>query len=92
MSSRDAGAGAALDHHDGETPNWRNRRLQGGDWSTPAEAKDRQKRADKTLSVRLTEAELAEFDAQIATLGLNQLGGGGVLESATKITSISRAS
>ncbi|WP_227420022.1 DNA mobilization endonuclease VirD1/MobC family subunit [Roseitranquillus sediminis] len=61
-----------MDKHDGETPDWRNRRLQGGNWSGPEATTDRPRRADKTLSVRLTEAELAEFDAQIAPLGLKR--------------------
>ena len=61
-----------MDQHDDETPNWRNRRLQGGNWSEPAAAQDRHQRADRTLSIRLTEAELAEFDAQIAPLGLKR--------------------
>jgi type IV secretion system T-DNA border endonuclease VirD1 len=43
----------------------------GGRWQDP-EAARKEPRADKTLSVRLTEAELAEFDAQIAGLGLNR--------------------
>jgi type IV secretion system T-DNA border endonuclease VirD1 len=47
------------------------RRMIGGRWQDP-EAVRKEPRADKTLSVRLTEAELAEFDAQIAGLGLNR--------------------
>ena len=50
---------------------WTSRRMKGGDWADP-DAVAQPKRADKTVSVRLTEAELAEFDAQIATLGLNR--------------------
>jgi type IV secretion system T-DNA border endonuclease VirD1 len=42
-----------------------------GRWQDPERAK-REPRADRTISVRLTEAELAEFDAQIAGLGLNR--------------------
>lgn len=47
------------------------RRMIGGRWQDP-EAARKEPRADKTLSVRLTEAELAEFDAQIEGLGLNR--------------------
>lgn len=50
---------------------WKSRRMKGGDWVDPA-ARKQVNRADKTVSVRLTEAELAEFDAQIAVLGLNR--------------------
>lgn len=45
--------------------------MKGGDWVDP-DAEPSTVRADKTISVRLTEAELAEFDAQIARLGLNR--------------------
>ncbi len=57
----------------GETPkpDWKDRRMKGGDWVDPAAAKSVQ-RADRTIAVRLTEAELAEFDAQIAELGLKR--------------------
>lgn len=47
------------------------RRMLRGRWQDPAEAQ-REPRADKTLSVRLTEAELAELDAQIDGLGLTR--------------------
>ena len=52
-------------------PNWKNRRMKGGDWVDPAAVRPVQ-RADRTIAVRLTEAELAEFDAQIAVLGLKR--------------------
>lgn len=52
-------------------PAWKNRRMQGGDWVDP-EAELLAVRADKTISVRLTEAELAEFDTQIARLGIKR--------------------
>ena len=50
---------------------WQNRRMIRGKWQDPEAAKKEQ-RADRTISVRLTEAELAELDAQIAGLGLNR--------------------
>ena len=52
-------------------PAWRGRRMIGGRWQDPEKAK-KVPRADRTLSVRLTEAELAELDAQIEGLGLNR--------------------
>lgn len=52
-------------------PNWHERRLIGGRWQDPAKTK-KAPRADRTISVRLTEAELAELDAQIDGLGLNR--------------------
>ncbi|MDO5757201.1 MAG: DNA mobilization endonuclease VirD1/MobC family subunit [Rhodobacterales bacterium] len=52
-------------------PDWKNRRMKSGDWVDPGTVKSVQ-RADKVVTVRLTEAELAEFDAQIAVLGLNR--------------------
>jgi type IV secretion system T-DNA border endonuclease VirD1 len=42
-----------------------------GRWRDPEAAK-KAPRADKLLSVRVTEAELAELDAQIAALGLKR--------------------
>lgn len=54
-----------------ETPVWKKRRMKGGTWVDPDEPKPKQ-RADRVIAVRLTEAELAEFDAQIAALGLNR--------------------
>jgi type IV secretion system T-DNA border endonuclease VirD1 len=52
-------------------PDWRERRMIGGRWQEPEKAK-KAPRADRTLSVRLTEAELAELDVRIAGLGLNR--------------------
>ena len=54
-----------------QTPAWKNRVMKGGDWVDP-DAEPAPVRADKTISVRLTEVELAEFDAQIAVLGINR--------------------
>lgn len=52
---------------------WSGRALKRGRWTDVGEGSAAApKRADKTLSVRLTAAELAEFDAQIATLGLKR--------------------
>lgn len=42
-----------------------------GRWQDPEKAK-KEPRADRTISVRLTEAELAEFDEQIKDPGLNR--------------------
>lgn len=42
-----------------------------GKWQDPEAAK-KEPRADRTISIRLTEAELAELDAQIAALDLNR--------------------
>ncbi len=47
------------------------RRMVRGRWQDPEQAK-KEPRADKTISMRLTEAELAELDAQIEGLGLNR--------------------
>jgi type IV secretion system T-DNA border endonuclease VirD1 len=52
-------------------PAWRDRRMIGGRWQNAEKAR-KEPRADKMLSVRLTEAELAELDAQIEGLGLNR--------------------
>jgi len=52
---------------------WSHRALKRGRWTDVGDgAAAAPRRADKTLSVRLTEAELVEFDAQIATLGLKR--------------------
>ena len=53
------------------TPAWKSRHMKGGDWVDPSK-ENRISRADQTVSVRLTEAELAEFDAQIAVLGIKR--------------------
>lgn len=54
-----------------DAPAWTNRQMKSGDWVDP-DAEPPAVRADKTISVRLTEAELAEFDAQIAQLGIKR--------------------
>lgn len=56
-----------------ETPaaDWKSRRMKGGDWIDPAAVR-RKARAEKTVSVKMTEAELAEFDAQIAIAGIKR--------------------
>ena len=54
-----------------QPPAWKKRVMKGGDWVDP-DAEPAPVRADKTISVRLTEAELAEFDAQIARLGIKR--------------------
>ena len=52
-------------------PPWPNRRFSGGSWrsdtSNPAS-----KRAEKTVSVKMTETELAAFDEAIARAGLKR--------------------
>lgn len=50
---------------------WRNRRMIRGRWRDP-EAARTGPRVDKTISIKLTEAELEAFDMQIATLGLKR--------------------
>ena len=54
-----------------KTPAWKNRVMKGGDW-VEGSAQRPAPRADKVVTVRLTEAELAEFDAQIAQLGIKR--------------------
>lgn len=56
---------------DGDASGWQDRRMIRGKWQDPEAAK-KEPRADRTISVRLTEAELAELDAQIDGLGLNR--------------------
>ncbi len=56
---------------DDKTPDWKTRRMRGGDW-VDTSVPTTKLRADKTVSVKMTEAELAEFDAQIAKVGLNR--------------------
>lgn len=51
---------------------WSQRRMLRGKWRTPDPATGKLTRADKIVSVRLTEAELTEFDAQIVALGLTR--------------------
>ncbi|HRO10013.1 DNA mobilization endonuclease VirD1/MobC family subunit [Amaricoccus sp.] len=63
-SSKSAAAG-------GDASGWQDRRMIRGKWQDPDAAK-KEPRADRTISVRLTEAELAELDAQIEGLGLNR--------------------
>lgn len=63
-----AGKSAATE---GAASGWSDRRMIRGKWQNPEAAK-KEPRADRTISIRLTEAELAELDAQIAGLGLNR--------------------
>lgn len=53
------------------SPEWHGRRMIRGKWQGPEAAK-KEPREDRTFSVRLTAAELAEFDAQVSTLGLKR--------------------
>ncbi|MBB5224518.1 type IV secretion system T-DNA border endonuclease VirD1 [Amaricoccus macauensis] len=63
-AGKSAGAG-------GDASGWQDRRMIRGKWQDPEAAK-KEPRADRTISVRLTEAELAELDAQISGLSLNR--------------------
>ncbi len=54
-----------------QPPEAAERRMIRGRWQDPERAK-KEPRADRTFSVRLTEAELAELDAQIEGSGLNR--------------------
>ena len=54
-----------------ETEPWKSRRLIRGRWRDPGAQSDGG-RADKTISVKLTEAELEAFDAQIEAAGLKR--------------------
>ena len=56
---------------DDRAAKWKTRHMKGGDW-VDAAAPVQKPRAEKTVSVKMTEAELAEFDAQIATLGIKR--------------------
>jgi type IV secretion system T-DNA border endonuclease VirD1 len=50
---------------------WKSRRMESGDWTDDAKS-DKPQRVEKPVSVKLTEAELAEFDEAIARLGLKR--------------------
>ncbi|WP_435171620.1 DNA mobilization endonuclease VirD1/MobC family subunit [Falsirhodobacter sp. 1013] len=50
---------------------WKKRRMIGGQWTDP-DAVTSKAVVTKTISVKLTEAELAEFDAQIDALGIKR--------------------
>ncbi|MCF3931797.1 DNA mobilization endonuclease VirD1/MobC family subunit [Acuticoccus sp. M5D2P5] len=52
-------------------PTWPNRRFSGGSWTSHA-SNPAPKRAEKTVSVKMTEAELAAFDEVIARAGLKR--------------------
>ncbi|WMS45232.1 DNA mobilization endonuclease VirD1/MobC family subunit (plasmid) [Acuticoccus sp. MNP-M23] len=52
-------------------PTWKSRHLKGGDWKADAESAAPQK-ADRTIPVKMTVAEVAEFDAAIEPLGLKR--------------------
>lgn len=51
---------------------WRRRKMIRGRWRDPDAASETPPRAEKVISVKMTAAELAEFDAQIAVLGLKR--------------------
>lgn len=53
-----------------QTP-WHKRRLRGGTW-TDAAAQAAPPRADRTVPVKMTAEELAEFDATVARLGIKR--------------------
>ena len=56
---------------DTETPDWKKRRMKGGDWIDP-DAPKPAKRDDKVFSIRATRAEVEEFDAQLETVGMKR--------------------
>ncbi len=60
-----------MTNDDPKAPAWKNREMKGGDWVDPSAEKPA-RRADKVVTVRVTEAELAEFDTQIAQLGIKR--------------------
>ena len=62
---------AAAPEPDEAASAWRTRRRIRGRWRDPEQAR-KASRADKLISVRVTEAELAELDAQIAVLGIKR--------------------
>ncbi|WP_260094675.1 DNA mobilization endonuclease VirD1/MobC family subunit [Phaeobacter inhibens] len=51
---------------------WRKRKMIQGRWRDPDDQADVVQRVEKTISVKLLEAERDEFDAQIAKLGLKR--------------------
>jgi len=51
---------------------WKKRRLIRGRWRDPEDDKTSMPRVEKTVSVKLLEAELAEFDAQIARIPIKR--------------------
>ena len=54
-------------------PDWTRRRMRGGTWTDVTEdAAAGPARVDRVVTVKMTEAELAELDAQIAPLGLKR--------------------
>ncbi|WP_203561129.1 DNA mobilization endonuclease VirD1/MobC family subunit [Jiella pacifica] len=52
-------------------PAWTKRRMSGGDWTDEASSRTPEP-ADRTIPVKMTASELAEFDATIAPLGLKR--------------------
>ena len=54
-----------------DTEAWKSRRMIGGRWRDPTAARGGE-RVDKPISVKLTEAELEAFDAQVARAGLKR--------------------
>lgn len=61
-----------MDESEPEPTAWSQRRMIRGKWRETDAQTGEPTRADKTISVRLTSAELAELDAQIASLGLTR--------------------
>lgn len=56
---------------DTDTPDWKKRRMKGGDWVDP-DAPKAAKRDDKVFSIRATRAEVEEFDDQLAQIGMKR--------------------
>jgi type IV secretion system T-DNA border endonuclease VirD1 len=59
------------DDDDAAAPAWKGRVMRGGDWTDP-EDRSGAARADRVVTVRMTEAELAELDTQIGRLGMKR--------------------
>lgn len=56
----------------GDKKSWRNRTMIRGRWRDTDHEETQPQRADKVISVKMTEAELAEFDAQLAEIGIKR--------------------
>lgn len=54
------------------TEPWRARKMRGGSWTGAADEDAAPARVDRVVTVKMTEAELAELDAAIAPLGLKR--------------------
>lgn len=57
---------------DTASPDWKGRRMQGGTWQEVTDEDATPARVDRVVTVKMTEAEQAALDAQIAPLGLKR--------------------